>query len=140
MPKIPRLFRKMDKQKPPQFSAKWIQHKIHSPRHSGNVLGSRSKNPQILNKMDSCKKPKILGFFTKMGRKPKMCFLLRLRICSHPHVLGFICAFEFPRSLLCNNKINQLYHLYHLYIYIYLSVNIYIYIHIRITYIKNKAI
>ena len=36
---------KVKKQKFPNFSAKWIQHKIQVPRNSGNFTRGRSKNP-----------------------------------------------------------------------------------------------
>ena len=94
-PKNPRFFRRIDEQKRPQFFAKWIQHKIHSPRHFANFTRSCSKNPHFFLK-DSCKKPKTPGIVTKMRKKPEMYFLLRLRICSHLRVLGFVWLLNRP--------------------------------------------
>ena len=66
-----------------------------------------------------------------------MYFLLRPGICSRLRVLGFICAFEFPRSLLCNSMYIYIYNFekkfsfqFLINLIIYLNKQQYIYIHI----------
>ena len=70
-PGAARKLSNVEKQKTLEFSAKWGQHKINFPRNSRDFIGSCSKNPEILNKIDSSKKPKIPGTSARMGEKVK---------------------------------------------------------------------
>ena len=65
-----------------------IPDKIHFGRYSRTFIGSRSKSPSNLDKLNSSKKPKIPGILAKVGQKPKMHFLFRPGSCSHLRVLG----------------------------------------------------
>ena len=54
------------------FFVKCILYKIHFLRYS-RILKGPAQNKKKLNKMDSCKKPKIREIFNKMGKKNKRC-------------------------------------------------------------------
>ena len=108
-PKNLRKLSGVEKQQFPKFSAKWIQHKIHVPRFSGNFMGSRSKNPQNLSKIDSSKKPK---------KKAKDVFL------PSPWGLLTLTCFWDPKALL-----NFLVHFYVIILNImFIYINIYTFI------------
>ena len=63
-------------------------------------MGGHPKKLKNLTKIDSSKKQTNRGFFARLGRKPKVYFLLRP---GSSVLVGSKSAFEFPPSILCNN-------------------------------------